>query len=270
MASKIASALRLPLEPVALIWTNDKPQDAMEFTPGRWGCVMTLLAAAAKGKTAVVSRETFGCVGAGVGLGFDNQYGSFPGGEEGFCRFLSSGNAGSPTGEAIGQQIAATGAAAMAENFLRGEGLFKNPQIAARALAGTPIIELPSPYVVLKPLGDVDFQQDDVRSITFLVNPDQLTALLLLTNRDLGDNEHVCVPFSSGCQVIGLYSYRENGRENPRPVVGLTDLSARKTFRTLLGEGLMSLAVTTPLYHRMEAAVDGSFLERPVWKDLVA
>jgi len=61
MESKIASVIHLELEAVALIWADERPEEAMEFAPGKWGCVMFHLAAAAKGKTAAASRETFGC-----------------------------------------------------------------------------------------------------------------------------------------------------------------------------------------------------------------
>ena len=56
----------------------------MQFSEGRWGCVMWLLVHAARGKPAVADRKTFGCFGGGVGLGFGNQYKNFPGGEEEF------------------------------------------------------------------------------------------------------------------------------------------------------------------------------------------
>ena len=44
---------------------------------------------AAKGKTVVFDRKTYGCIGGGAGLGFGNTYVQFPGGIE---YFLSTGN----------------------------------------------------------------------------------------------------------------------------------------------------------------------------------
>lgn len=269
MESKIASAIHLELEPVALIWTDEKPEGAMEFVPGKWGCVMFHVAAAAKGKTAAVSRETFGCVGGGVGLGFGDQYKNFPGGEECFCRFLSSGNAGSEPGETIGRQMADSGAAARAEEFLNGERYLKDPQVVAKFVAGLPIIDIPTRYVVMKPLRDVDLARDNVRSITFLVNPDQLSALVVLANYDREHNENVAIPFAAGCQVIGICTYRENEKDNPRAVVGLVDLSARKNVRRQLGKDVMSFSVTAEMFQRMEQNVKGSFLERETWKSLL-
>ena len=92
MQSKISSAIRLKYPPVALVWSDKRPEKAVQFKKGKWGCIMWLVASAAKGKTSVCDRETFGCFGGGVGVGFGNQYKNFPGGEECFCHFLSSGN----------------------------------------------------------------------------------------------------------------------------------------------------------------------------------
>jgi len=269
MDSKIASAIHLELEPVALIWADEKPDGAMEFTPGKWGCILFLLAAVAKGKTAAASRETFGCWGGGVGLGFGDQYKRFPGGEECFCRFLSSGNAGSEPGQAIGQGMAASGATAMAEEFLQGERYLKSPEVVKNFLACLPIMDIPARYVVMKPLRDVDLTRDNVRSITFLVNPDQLSALVVLANYEGQHNENVIIPFAAGCQSIGICTFQENEREHPRAVVGLVDLSARKNLRRQLGNDVMSFSVTAEMFQRMEGNVEGSFLERETWKSLL-
>ena len=91
MKSTIAEAINLGIEPVALILTDEKSEGAIQFEPGKWGCVLSMFGAAAtKGRTAVFDRETYGCFGGGIGLGFGNTYKNFPGGEEGFCNFLSS------------------------------------------------------------------------------------------------------------------------------------------------------------------------------------
>lgn len=79
MKSKAAQAIGLNFEPVAIMLTNTKPDGAKQFKEGKWGCVMFMLAAAAKGETAVFDRKTFGCQGGGTGLGFGNQYKNFAG-----------------------------------------------------------------------------------------------------------------------------------------------------------------------------------------------
>ena len=89
---RIAEAIRLKHKPVALHWSDDKPENVVQFEKGSWGCVMFLVAAAAKGKIAVLDRDTCGCVGGAVGMGFGNRYPDFPGGIDCFYHFLSSGN----------------------------------------------------------------------------------------------------------------------------------------------------------------------------------
>jgi hypothetical protein len=160
--------------------------------------------------------EDGGRLGGGVGLGFGDQYKNFPGGEECFCRFLSCGNAGTEPGESIGRGMAASGATAMAEDFLMGEGCVKSPDLVRKFIASLPIMEIATQYVVMKPLRDVDFDKDNVRSIAFLVHPDQLSAPVVLANYDGEHNENVIIPFAAGCQSIGICTFRENERERPR------------------------------------------------------
>ena len=58
MKSKIESYLKLDLNPVAIIWSNDKPEKALQYKKGKFACAMHLVAQAAKGKTAVLDRGT--------------------------------------------------------------------------------------------------------------------------------------------------------------------------------------------------------------------
>jgi hypothetical protein len=88
MESKIADAVSLKHQPVALIWSDEKPAEAVQFQEGKWGCIMWLAASAANSKAAVCDRKTFGCFGGGVGMGFGDQYVNFPGGKQ-CCRLIS-------------------------------------------------------------------------------------------------------------------------------------------------------------------------------------
>ncbi|HQC19969.1 MAG TPA: DUF169 domain-containing protein [Smithella sp.] len=270
MESQIAKAIHLRYQPVALLWSNEKPEGAMQFTEGKWGCVMWLAASAAKGKPAAADKKTFGCVGGGVGLGFGNQYLNFPGGEEGFCYFLSSGNAGRPGGAELAEQVKPFMTRESHDNFLNGECYIKNPDGVRKFLDALPIMDIPSACVVFKPLSDVDPAKEKPQTIIFFVNPDQLSALTVLANYGRGDNENVIMPYAAGCQTIGIYPYRESKSARPRAVVGMTDLSARDYVRKQLGDSnFMTFAVPFALFEEMEQNVPGSFLERHTWQNLL-
>ena len=80
MNSQLVEALKLKMQPVAIILTDDKPDDGLHFKEGSMGgCVAVMLVAASrKGRIAFFDRKTFGCPGGGTGLGFGDRYGKFP------------------------------------------------------------------------------------------------------------------------------------------------------------------------------------------------
>ena len=269
MESIIAGAIGLGTHPVALIWADEAPQGAIHFKPGVWGCVMSAFAAvAARGRAAAFDRQTFGCWGGGVGLGFGNRYEDFPGGVEGFCAFLSSGNEQSAQGCAIGEHMKAAGWGRMADDFLHGERYLKDPGTVRGFLEALPMCDIPARFVVLKPLDQTVPEQEDVKSVTFFVDPDRLSALVILANYAYKDGETVIMPWAAGCQVPGIYAYRELERERPRGLVGLTDISARRNVRASLGENVLSFTAAWPLFQEMERNVAGGFLERETWRSL--
>ena len=267
MNSTIAEALKLRYQPVAILWTDEKPEGALQFKEGKWGCVMWMLAAAAKGKTVVFDRNTFGCWGGGVGLGFGNTYVKFPGGLECFFHFLSSGNEGWERGRRIGKKIGGFVQGGLLDDFAHGERYIKSPELVKEYIESMPIIDIPASYVVFKPLSQVEKKKETPIVIILLANPDQLSALVVLANYAREGNEHVIIPFSAGCQTIGIFAYREARAERQRAIIGLTDLSARKYTRKL-GADLMTFTVPFKMFQEMEANVDGSFLQRETWRTL--
>jgi len=271
MESLMAKAICADYNPVALLWADEQPAGAMQFRENKWGCVMWLAAHAARGGTAVAGVKTFGCIGGGVGLGFGDQYKNFPGGERGFCNFLSTGNRETEEGRTLAEKIRPFMREEAHDNFLRGERYIKTPALVGKFLEKLPVMQIPASYVVFKPLKDVNAKQEQPQSIIFFVNPDQLAALVVLANYGRAGNENVIIPYAAGCQTIGIYPYREAKTAQPRAVVGLTDLSARVYIRKQLANGnLLTFAVPPALFAEMEQNVQGSFLERPTWRELVA
>ncbi len=264
MDSAIARALETRYEPVALLFSDELPPGAMQFAEARWGCVMwLLLAAAANGKPAAADRTTFGCLGGGTGLGFGNQYENWPGGSECFYRFLSTGNG--PQAEGASAPGMRRGASS---DFELGERYVRTPEAVEEFVDALPMIDVPTRYVVLKPLSQVG-DQERPEVVIFLVDPDRLSALVVLANYGREGNENVIVPWGAGCQTIGILAYREARSAKPRAVIGLTDLSARKYLAKQLGHDLMTFAAPFAMFQEMEANVPGSFLERDTWRELM-
>lgn len=263
MQSLIADALRMSLAPVALLWSDDRPTDAIQFGEGKWGCVIWHLDAAAKGRTAVVDDKTYGCLGGAVGLGFGNAYDKWPGGIECFYGFLSTGF--NEPDRAAAESV--HGRRALLHRD--GERYVKSPELVEAFVRSLPITQIPKRYVVFKPLSAVDPAHETPETVVFLVHPDQLSALIVLSNYDRGDHENVIAPFAAACQQIGIYPYREARSDRPRSVLGMSDISARKHLNKQLGDHLMSMAVPWRRFLEMEANVEGSFLQTDQWKVLV-
>ncbi|ABW68696.1 DUF169 domain-containing protein [Desulfosudis oleivorans] len=269
MESVIAKALDPEHAPVAVMLSGTKPDNALGFKPGRWGCVMFMFANAVRGKTAAFDRTTYGCWGGGVGLGFGNAYEQFPGGVPCFTRFLSSGNKQWETGRQVGQAVAENAGKEFADNFLNGEAYVKSPDLVDRFLEALPIMDHGSPYVIFKPLAEVDAATETPETVVFTVDPDRVSALVILANYGRGGMENAIIPWAAGCQTIGIIPFKEAQSDCPRAVVGLTDISARKYTQNLLGRNVLTVALPWRLFCEMETNVPGSFLERHTWHSLV-
>jgi uncharacterized protein (DUF169 family) len=267
MESKIAGALKLAYHPVALVWADEKPDDALQFKENTWGCVMWMFARVAKGKTVVFDRNTYGCVGGGVGLGFGNTYNLFPGSMECFYNFLSGGNEHHALGRKLAQAVKNFAGEEFAKTFLRGERFMKSPDHVRKFLELLPIVDIPNRYVIFKPLSAVDERERPVL-VSFVANPHQLSALTTLYYYEAETLENVIIAKGAACHQIGILPYREARSPNPRAVVGLTDLFARRSVRRMLGDDAMIFSVPFAQFVRMEGNVEGSFLREETWESL--
>jgi uncharacterized protein (DUF169 family) len=241
MQSKLVDALRLDNHAVAVMHTDEKPEGALEFEPGKWACVVTMFAAATRGKTAVFGRQTYGCASGGVGLCLTGELQEPPGG---LAAFLAHG---------------------AGPGFREGEHYIKSEQLAQQFIDRLPKVSIPQDYVVLKPLGEVDPDREKPVLVVIFGTADQVSALHFMANYGREGGEAVYMPWGAGCHTLHLWPYMELRRSAPRAVLGGTDMTARPRID---GDKL-GFSIPWPLFTEMERNVPGSFMTEGDWPKLL-
>ena len=236
MESKIKRLIKLANHPVAVMQADVCPEDAIQFKEGKWGCVIAMLSAAAKGKTAAFSDKTTVCIGARAGLGFEK----YPLGWIEY--FLSTGS----------------------ENVTQFERYKKTPELArefVESISNKLVESLPprKKYLLFKPL-DMLAGDEEPLCIVFLVNADQLSALATLANFDSAGNDKVKTLFGAGCAQTVLYPLTDA----EHCYVGLTDLSARKC----IDKNLLSFSIPYQRFLELEDEAEESFLTAETWEKI--
>jgi uncharacterized protein (DUF169 family) len=266
--TKIEQALELRYPPLAIFFSQVLPAGVKLPSPL---CSMSLVAQAAKGGTVALSKDSCRCHGAASGFGLDKlRLDHFPGGPECFLRFLSIGNEGWERGRMVRSQLEEGGAPKiLITEFSEGEGFLKTPELVQDWIDSLPEIEPEGPYVIFKPLGHV-LENETPKVVSFLVNPDQLSALVVLASFARKGSDNVRIPFGAGCNCFGLYAFDEAGKDAPRAIIGLTDISARFYAGQPLGRDILSFTAPMKLFEEMESNVEESFLTRFAWKTMMA
>lgn len=249
MKSKLGEKLKFKLEPVAIYFTDSRPENAFQFKPGVRGCAASMLvAAAAKGTVSVFDEQTYGCPGGGVGLCFGNA-------------FEANGH---PT-----QALLSTGDEALAQMGMshtrslgRGERFFATPELAEKWKQAVPYTRSKDTYVVFKPLHKVE-EGKTPDLICIFANPDQLSALVTLSGFYRGTALNAVAPFASACQSI-LLARQECEKEMPNAILGFFDLSQRD----YLPRELLSFTVPFSMFQELERGVPEGCLTTPAWERL--
>jgi hypothetical protein len=195
-------------------------------------CMIGQLGTVIKGKTLSFTGETIGCFG-GV------RYSGFPAQEvPTFRYFLSCG----------------------IEGELEGERYKKTPELVDQYVKEMPIVPAEGKYIVFKRWDKLE-ENDDPQAVVFYAQPDVLAGLFTLANFRTPAPQGVIIPFCSGCGSIISYPLAERGKEDPRAVVGMFDVSARPFMR----ENILSFAAPMKKFLQMIEDMDESFLITGSW-----
>jgi hypothetical protein len=117
-------------------------------------------------------------------------------------------------------------------------------------------------YVVVGPLKEDQYQY--LKTITFYVNPDQLSLLLLGTEYHNSSIQSPAVTgFASGCgQIAALFG--DFNTNIPKAVIGATDIAMREH----LPADVLALIVNKPMFKQLCELDEKSFLYKHFWKRL--
>lgn len=142
------------------------------------------------------------------------------------------------------------------------EGLKASRELMSGWLEHYSTYEKENDYIVIGPLKDDQYRY--LKTVTFFVDPDQLSALMTGAQYESQpeDPSPVISPFGSGCSMlVSLFS----DLEIPQAIVGSTDMA----MRHYLPRDILSLTVTRPMFERLCGLDERSFLFKPFWKRLM-
>ena len=222
---------KLELE-IPLIGFYDSP-DIQPFEPvvkpGQKGhnCIFSFYEEWLKGRTLHLTKQNFGCGGAGHWIcGIEGRS------REGYLDFL-----------------------------VNTEGLKSSFELMDKWLDHTKPYQQEHQNILIGPLKADQYMY--LKTITFFVNPDQLSALMIGAeyNRSPEDPPAVIAPFGSGCMQMTALT---GDFSKPSAIIGTTDVAARK----YIPENILAFTVTKPMFENLCRLDERSFLFKSFWKEL--
>jgi hypothetical protein len=184
-------------------------------------CIFAAFKHWANGKSLLLTSEQFGCGGAGTWL-----CGVRTRSMESYVEFLADE-----------------------------EGLKANHQLMQNWLDHVKPYRQHYPNLVIGPLNQSAYRY--LRTVTFFVDPDQLSILMIgaQLNNDPSDPEPVIAPFGSGCmQLVSLF----HDLNIPQALIGATDMAMRK----YIPGNMLAFTVTKPLFEQLCRLDSTSYLEK--------
>ena len=269
MKSAIVKNLKPEFEAVAVVWSNTIPDDAVQYKKGKFGCILYLFASASRlGKVAGGNRETITCNGGraalGLGVDFDSSDERLNVSAAVFSKGLQS---------AVNQKEYHNKIDASPKSFrdllIYGERRHRNAELARDwILNGLPRYDIPYEYVLFKPLGLTD-PDENIRAVIFPVNPVELSGLVTLAGSVMQGTDSVRIPQGADCNSIGAFAYAESESASPRAVMGMLGVDGREMMRKRFRDDILTLTLPMPLFMQMEKEADDCVFQIPSWKKLV-
>ena len=264
MESNIAKELKGQFDPIVLIKTDERPEDALGPKPGRGGCVMSFIAQTiATRKTTVFGRENITCGGVSTGFGWGTGF-KTDADREFQATFLSLGLESAKDKDAFLERLSYLPKPTQ-EMFKKGERIFCDFETAYENITNRPYYD-EGEYVVFKPIEAVE--DDEVPDVViFTLNTMELSAVLQLNGSFRAKNTHIMTPQASACQAIGSITFQQAESDDPVPVLSPLDFAARAHMRRLIPDEYMNLSMPWKLFLKLEELSKNSVFQTHFWDD---
>jgi hypothetical protein len=268
MKSSVVEHLKPEFEPVAVVWSDDIPDHALEFAEGRFGCILHLFAEASrKGRVAGGSHDTIVCSGGRAALGFGVDFVESEDRLDHHAAIVSKGLESARDEEAYRQKMESV-RPAWRPLYEFGERRHCSFEMARKwILECLPRYDIPYRYVLFKPLGETD-SKENTRAVIFAVSPLELAGLTTLLGSVVEGADPIQVPQGADCFRIACFAYDQYDAEPPRAVLGMLDVDGREVMRRKFHDDTLTLTIPFPLFVRMEAEAKDSVLQIPGWSKL--
>ncbi|MBU2513501.1 DUF169 domain-containing protein [bacterium] len=269
MESIIVKHLRPTYEPVAVVWSDSIPDDAIQYKTGKFGCILYLFAnASRRGKVSGGSRETVVCPGGraamGFGVGLDSS-------EEDFAHYTAIFSKGlqSAFDKSAFQAHLEAAPPKWRDLYAFGERRHCSPELAGEWIRrGLPRYDISQKFVLFKPLS-LATAEDNVKAVIFAVNPIELAGLVTLAGSVLPGTDPVQVPQGADCNTLGAFAYAQEESDSPRAVLGMLGVDGREMMQKRFNSDTLTITLTLSLFRLMEKEADNCVLQLPSWKKLV-
>lgn len=143
------------------------------------------------------------------------------------------------------------------------EGFKSSDEIMCKVFDKLKPYHIRNQYAVIAPF--IMDQYEYLKTITFYVNPDQLSLLILgaeYNNSSLKENP-VITTFGSGCgEMVAVLENFDH--QIPKAVIGATDIAMRKH----LPPEILAFTVNKPMFKQLCELDLQSFLGKPFWENL--
>lgn len=208
------------------------PKEVKKLNPG---CALASMKQAMQGERIVITMSNSGCGGSHSGFGLCDDLPNIPGG---FGHFLSYGRG---------------------EGFPPGERVKVDPETAEAMLKGLP-------QQVNGGFDGIEYcpyeMADAPDLVSFLVNPDQLSALIHIFCFKKSAYDNVIMPMTSGCASVVRIPLGEMEKgDEARAVVGNVDIFSRPHFP----KDTFFFTVPAYAFKEMLQNADESVLASPIW-----